>query len=64
MADNFAESRVRAAKGAKFYQNLVDARVNGVILSHLPNARCAKIRHTKASGEGYLAATLMHGIQP
>ncbi len=64
VADNLPnDPRVHQEKGSKkiFFKNFMDARVNTVIL---PLAkRVMRADHAaKASGEGYLAGTLMHEI--
>jgi len=64
VADNLPnDPRVHQEKGSKkiFFKNFLDARVNVVILpiaqKLMPAAQAAK-----ASGEGYMAGTLMHEI--
>ena len=64
VADNLPnDPRIHQEKGSKkiFFKNFMDARVNDVILpiaqKLMPPAQAAK-----ASGEGYLAGTLMHEI--
>jgi hypothetical protein len=64
VADNLPnDARIHEAKGTKkiFFKNYMDARVNNVILplakKVMPAAQAAK-----ASGEGYLAGTLLHEI--
>src|SRR5450432_4088244 len=64
VADNLPnDPRIHAEKGTKkiFFKNFMDARVNFVILpiaqKLMPAAQAAK-----ASGEGYLAGTLLHEI--
>jgi hypothetical protein len=64
VADNLPnDPRIHQEKGSKkiFFKNFLDARVNFVILpiaqKLIPPAQAAK-----ASGEGYLAGTLMHEI--
>ena len=64
VADNLPnDPRVHQEKGSKkiFFKNFLDARVNFVILpiaqKLMPPAQAAK-----ASGEGYMAGTLMHEI--
>ena len=64
VADNLPnDPRIHAAKGTKklFFKNFMDARVNYVIL---PIARVLMEpqQAAKASGEGYLAGTIMHEI--
>jgi len=64
VADNLPnDARVHAAKGSKkiFFKNFMDARVNEVILP-LAKRLMREDQAAKASGEGYLAATLMHEI--
>jgi len=64
VADNLPnDPRIHQAKGSKklFFKNFMDARVNYVVLPLakylMPEAQAAK-----ASGEGYLAATVLHEI--
>lgn len=64
VADNLPnDPRIHAEKGTKklFFKNFMDARVNYVILPIakvlMPPAQAAK-----ATGEGYLAGTIMHEI--
>jgi hypothetical protein len=64
VADNLPnDARIHQEKGTKkiFFKNFMDARVNYVILpiaqKLMPPAQAAK-----ASGEGYLAGTLLHEI--
>ncbi len=64
VADNLPnDPRIHQEKGSKkiFFKNFLDARVNFVILpiaqKLMPAAQAAK-----ASGEGYMAGTLMHEI--
>jgi hypothetical protein len=64
VADNLPnDPRIHQEKGSKkiFFKNFLDARVNFVILpiaqKLMPTAQAAK-----ASGEGYMAGTLMHEI--
>ena len=64
VADNLPnDPRIHQEKGSKkiFFKNFMDARVNFVILpiaqKLMPPAQAAK-----ASGEGYMAGTLMHEI--
>jgi len=64
VADNLPnDARIHQEKGSKkiFFKNFMDARVNYVILpvarKLMPAAQAAK-----ASGEGYLAGTLLHEI--
>jgi hypothetical protein len=64
VADNLPnDPRIHQEKGTKkiFFKNFMDARVNYVIL---PIARrlMAPEQAAKASGEGYLAGTLLHEI--
>ena len=64
VADNLPnDPRVHQEKGSKqiFFKNFMDARVNYVIL---PIARklMPAAQASKASGEGYLAGTLLHEI--
>src|SRR5258706_4651580 len=64
VADNLPnDPRVHEQKGSKklFFKNFMDARVNHVIL---PVARHLMLpaQAAKASGEGYLQATIMHEI--
>jgi hypothetical protein len=64
VADNLPnDARVHAAKGSKkiFFKNFMDARVNQIILP-LANRLMREDQAAKASGEGYLASTLMHEI--
>ncbi len=64
VADNLPnDTRVHAAKGSKkiFFKNFMDARVNEVILP-LARRLMREDQAAKASGEGYLASTLMHEI--
>jgi hypothetical protein len=64
VADNLPnDARVHAAKGSKkiFFKNFMDARVNVVILP-LAKRLMREDQAAKASGEGYLASTLMHEI--
>jgi hypothetical protein len=64
VADNLPnDARVHAAKGSKkiFFKNFMDARVNEVILP-LARRLMRDDQAAKASGEGYLASTLMHEI--
>jgi hypothetical protein len=57
------DAKVHAAKGSKkiFFKNFMDARVNEVILP-LAKRLMREDQAAKASGEGYLASTLMHEI--
>jgi hypothetical protein len=64
VADNLPnDPRIHATKGTKkiFFKNFMDARVNYVVLPLarylMPEAQAAK-----ASGEGYLAAVVLHEI--
>ena len=64
VADNLPnDPRIHQAKGTKkiFFKNFMDARVNDIIL---PLARqiMQPQQAAKASGEGYLASTMMHEI--
>ncbi len=64
VADNLPnDPRIHAEKGSKklFFKNFMDARVNYVIL---PIAKVLMVpqQAAKASGEGYMAGTLMHEI--
>ena len=64
VADNLPnDARVHAAKGSKkiFFKNFMDARVNEIILP-LAKRLMREDQAAKASGEGYLASTLMHEI--
>ena len=64
VADNLPnDARVHAAKGSKkiFFKNFMDARVNDIILP-LAKRLMREDQAAKASGEGYLASTLMHEI--
>jgi hypothetical protein len=64
VADNLPnDARVHAVKGSKkiFFKNFMDARVNEVILP-LAKRLMREDQAAKASGEGYLASTLMHEI--
>jgi hypothetical protein len=64
VADNLPnDARVHAAKGSKkiFFNNFMDARVNEIILP-LAKRLMRDDQAVKASGEGYLASTLMHEI--
>src|SRR5579859_1066999 len=64
VADNLPnDPRIHQEKGTKkiFFKNFMDARVNDIILplaSHVMQPQQA----AKASGEGYLASTMMHEI--
>ncbi|HZR27415.1 MAG TPA: Zn-dependent hydrolase [Terriglobales bacterium] len=64
VADNLPnDPRIHQEKGTKkiFFKNFMDARVNDIILplaSHIMQPEQA----AKASGEGYLASTMMHEI--
>ena len=63
-ADNLPnDARVHAVKGSKkiFFKNFMDARVNEIILP-LAKRLMREDQAAKASGEGYLASTLMHEI--
>jgi hypothetical protein len=64
VADNLPnDPRIHAAKGTKklFFKNFMDARVNYVIL---PIAKVLMVpdQAAEASGDGYLAGTIMHEI--
>jgi hypothetical protein len=64
VADNLPnDARVHAAKGSKkiFFKNFLDARVNEVILP-LARRLMREDQAARASGDGYLAGTLMHEI--
>jgi hypothetical protein len=64
VADNLPnDARVHSAKGSKkiFFKNFMDARVNEVILP-LAKRLIREDQAAKASGDGYLASTLMHEI--
>ena len=64
VADNLPnDARVHAAKGSKkiFFKNFMDARVNEIILP-LAKRLMREDQAAKASGESYLASTLMHEI--
>jgi hypothetical protein len=64
VADNLPnDARVHAARGSKkiFFKNFMDARVNEIILP-LAKRLMREDQAAKASGEGYLASTLMHEI--
>jgi hypothetical protein len=64
VADNLPnDARVHAEKGSKkiFFKNFMDARVNEVILP-IAKRLMREDQAAKASGEGYLATTLMHEI--
>jgi hypothetical protein len=64
VADNLPnDARIHAAKGSKkiFFKNFMDARVNEIILP-LAKRLMREDQAAKASGEGYLASTLMHEI--
>ncbi|HEY2352705.1 MAG TPA: hypothetical protein VGH83_09345 [Candidatus Acidoferrum sp.] len=64
VADNLPnDARVHATKGSKkiFFKNFMDARVNEVILP-LAKRLMREDQAAKASGQGYLASTLMHEI--
>ncbi len=64
VADNLPnDPRVHQEKGTKkiFFKNFMDARVNYIILPIAQRLMRAD-QAAKASGEGYLAATLMHEI--
>lgn len=64
VADNLPnDARVHAQKGSKkiFFKNFMDARVNEVILP-IAKRLMREDQAAQASGEGYLATTLMHEI--
>ena len=64
VADNLPnDARVHAQKGSKkiFFKNFMDARVNEVILP-IAKRLMRQDQAARASGEGYLATTLMHEI--
>jgi hypothetical protein len=64
VADNLPnDPRVHAEKGSKkiFFKNFLDARVNYVILP-IAKLLMPPEQAAKASGEGYMAGTLMHEI--
>ena len=64
VADNLPnDARVHAQKGSKkiFFKNFMDARVNEVILP-IAKRLMREDQAARASGEGYLATTLMHEI--
>jgi hypothetical protein len=64
VADNLPnDARVHEAKGSKkiFFKNFMDARVNVVILP-IAKRLLREDQATRASGNGYLAATLSHEI--
>jgi hypothetical protein len=64
VADNLPnDPRVHQEKGSKkiFFKNFMDARVNTIILPLAQRVMQAD-QAAKASGEGYLAGTLMHEI--
>jgi hypothetical protein len=64
VADNLPnDARVHAAKGSKkiFFKNFMYARVNEVILP-LAKRLMREDQAAKASGDGYMASTLMHEI--
>jgi len=64
VADNLPnDPRVHEAKGSKklFFKNFMDARVNYVILQ-LAKKVMQPDQAAKASGDGYLASTMMHEI--
>jgi hypothetical protein len=64
VADNLPnDPRIHAEKGSKkiFFKNFMDARVNYVILPIAKLLMPAE-QAAKASGEGYMAGTLMHEI--
>lgn len=64
VADNLPnDSRIHEAKGSKkiFFKNFMDARISEVILP-IANRLMRPDQAALVSGEGYLAATLMHEI--
>ena len=64
VADNLPnDPRIHQEKGSKkiFFKNFMDARVNNVILP-LAKKLMLPEQAAKASGEGYVAGTLMHEI--
>lgn len=64
VADNLPnDPRIHAAKGTKkiFFKNFMDARVNFVVLA-LAQQLMRADQAAKASGEGYLANTVLHEI--
>jgi hypothetical protein len=64
VADNLPnDPRIHQEKGSKkiFFKNFMDARVNYVILP-LAKRLMQPAQAAKASGEGYLASTLLHEI--
>jgi hypothetical protein len=64
VADNLPnDARIHAVKGTKklFFKNFMDARVNYVILP-IGRVLMESQQAAKASGEGYLAGTIMHEI--
>jgi len=64
VADNLPnDPRIHAAKGTKklFFKNFMDARVNSVILP-IAKVLMEPEQAAKASGDGYLAGTIMHEI--
>lgn len=64
VADNLPnDARVHEAKGSKkiFFKNFMDARVNVVILP-IAKRLLREDQAVRASGDGYLAATLAHEI--
>jgi hypothetical protein len=64
VADNLPnDPRIHQEKGSKkiFFKNFMDARVNFVILP-IAKLLMPAAQATKASGEGYMAGTLMHEI--
>jgi hypothetical protein len=64
VADNLPnDPRIHEAKGTKkiFFKNFMDARVEFVILP-IAKKLMAPAQAAKASGEGYLASTLLHEI--
>ena len=64
VADNLPnDPRIHQEKGTKkiFFKNFMDARVNNVVLP-VAQKLMAPAQAAKVSGEGYLAATLLHEI--
>ncbi|MBS1877352.1 MAG: Zn-dependent hydrolase [Acidobacteria bacterium] len=64
VADNLPnDPRIHAAKGTKkiFFKNFMDARVNEVVLP-LARFMMREDQAAKVTGEGYMAATVMHEI--
>ena len=64
VADNLPnDPRIHQAKGSKkiFFKNFMDARVNTVVLP-IAQRLMRSDQAAKASGEGYLAAVMMHEV--